>query len=80
MVCVTYVNHRKPRYFGAAQMTNFSALLYGENERRSQKRQRVELSGSYTHDTQFLFRFIGIENSLGVKVDTNPFCILGGTW
>ena len=37
MVGVTYVNHCKPRYIGAAEETNFMSVSYSEYNRCGQR-------------------------------------------
>ena len=73
------MNHRKPRYFGAAQKTNFVSFCIGsiravvKNDKGCSYQARVPMIRSYFLKTQN-------DNSLGVKMDANPFVAKATTY
>jgi len=79
MVRVTDVNHCKPRYCGAAEKTSFvlcciqSVTAVVKNDKGYGYQARGPMIRS--HFLTFLK-----DNSLGVKMDANPFSIKSETW
>jgi len=78
MVCVTNVNHCKPRYFGAAEKTKISFFFKAKTAVvKTDKGYSCQVRVLMAHNYYLINQN---ENFLGVKVDTNPFSMKSETW